>query len=155
VAAAPTVPPLSPPPAVKVPLPVVGATMTWSFGWSHTYTTVKSLVVEQLPAGGSVDVACRGKGCAFRHWRPTVATRKASCRERRCASRGPVPARGILSLASLFKGRRLGIGVRISVRIAQVGWVGKAFVFTVRANRAPRVQVECLASTTSTTLRGC
>jgi streptogramin lyase len=65
VQAAPPLPPGQRTLVVKPAVPVVGATMTWSFGWTRGYTVVESLVAHGLPVGGVVEVACRGRGCPF------------------------------------------------------------------------------------------
>jgi hypothetical protein len=120
--------------------PRIEAGLTWSFGWTRRYTIVESLTAHSVPKGGYVEISCKGRGCPFaRHRSATVASHR-SCRGKRCAKR-PARQGPTVSLAGLFKGRHLGIGTRISVVILKAGWVGKSFVFTVRNNRTPNVEI--------------
>jgi streptogramin lyase len=142
----------SPPPAVPVPLlpppsarlPVVGATVTWRFRWSRTYTLVRSLVVHGLPAGGFVDIACRGRGCAFVHTRLASTAGRRPCHGHGCVTRHPLGLPGEISLTKLFKARHLKPGAHITVSVVKAGWVGKSFSFAARKGQTPSVQVTCL-----------
>jgi streptogramin lyase len=143
---APSPPPPAKPAVVKVPLPVVSARMTWNFGWTRTYTIIESLAVHGLPAGGSLEVACRGPGCAFAHHRWATAARNRSCGGRKCALGRRMVLRGSADLTGLFKGRHLQVGARVVATVEKPGWIGKSFVFTMRANRHPRVGITCFGS---------
>jgi virginiamycin B lyase len=128
------------------PLPVVGSAMTWNFGWARTYTIVESLVVRGVPAGGVVEVTCHGRGCAFARWRSDAATRRSACKRGKCKALYPKLAHGEASLARLFKSRHLKVGAHVIVSVLKAGWIGKSFVFTMRANKPPHVQITCLGS---------
>lgn len=143
-----------PPPAIE-PLPVIGSAMTWNFSWTRRYTTVGSLVVRDVPPGGIVEVTCRGRGCAFVRWRSNAVAPRSACKHRRCQMAGPTPTHGKVDLAELFKGRRLMVGARVIVTISKAGWIGKSFVFTVRTDRPPRVQITCLGSGPNNSTGGC
>jgi streptogramin lyase len=154
----------APPPALMVPRslaiteapPAVGVSMTWNFGWSRTYTFVESLVVHDLPANGSIEVACHGRGCPLSRWRSATMASHRPCHGRNCSAKPqPAPPRGSANLTGLFKGRHLRVGARISVSVTKAGWSGKSFLFTVRTNRSPRVQIECLAPGSKTSGRTC
>jgi hypothetical protein len=136
---------------VVTPMPPrVEASMSWEFGWTRKYTLVRSLVVHALPAGGSVEVTCRGGGCPFadRH----AGSHQASChKHHKCTKR----SNSDVDLTALFKNRRLHVGTHISVNVVKAGWVGKAFLFTTRANRTPREQTNCLAPGSSKPGQGC
>jgi streptogramin lyase len=150
------VPPAPVTPVSPLPqaLPGVEATMTWTFGWTRHYTVVESLTAHGVPKGGYVEVACRGRGCPFtRHKSATVAS--AKCHGRGCRSKRPPPQGPNVSLAGLFKGRHLSVGASISVSIVKSGWVGKSFVFTMRAGKSPHVQTACLAPDSSDPGQGC
>jgi streptogramin lyase len=148
-------PPAAQATVIREPLPVVGSTMTWSFRPSRTYTIVESLVVHGLPVGGSVEVACDGRGCAFARHRWATAARDHRCHGRRCVLKRQAVLRGSEDLADLFKGRHMGVGARISVTITKTGWVGKSFMFRVRANSPPRVQFACLEPGSNKATGGC
>jgi hypothetical protein len=51
----------------------------------------------------------------------------------------------IIGLTRYFRQRRLGVGTQITVAITQPGWIGKYYMFKMRAGRGPHVQVACLA----------
>jgi hypothetical protein len=119
--------------------------MTWTFGWSRRYSIVESLVVHGVPARASVEVLCVGRGCPFARDRAARVTRRGRCRGPRCEARRRTHSRAEVSLTALFKGRHVGVGTRISVNVVESGWIGKSFVFTVRSNQTPRVQIGCLA----------
>jgi hypothetical protein len=141
--------------AVSAPSTPVGsrvqAAMEWTFGWSSSYTVVESLQVTGVPAGGVVEVACRGGGCPFASVRVTPSARSKACRRRRCQPSATTQ----VDVAHLFKGRHLHAGAVISVRIVKAGWVGRVYLFTVRANRPPHRQIACLAPGSVQPGRGC
>jgi hypothetical protein len=123
---------------------VIGATMTWRFAWTHSYTTVKSLVVRDLSAGVTVESACTGPGC---HLARAAAKRfhghlchGGLCALRQSAGKGPE-----LSVAALFRAMRLKAGARLRISIVEPGSLGRAYVFVVHKGRAPSVQIGCLA----------
>jgi hypothetical protein len=128
--------------------------MTWNFGWARKYTIVESLVVHGIPAGGIVEVACHGHGCAFTRWHSNAAARH-SCGREKCKTAVPTIVRGEASLAGLFKDRHLPVGTTVIVSVMKAGWIGKSFVFTMRANRPPRAQITCLGSGPSNPTGGC
>jgi streptogramin lyase len=130
---------------VKPAVPVVGSTMTWSFGWARAYTVVESLVAHGLPVGGVVEIVCRGRGCPFVRRRFVSAGDGRRCRGRGCSKRGAALGASA-NFAGLFRGRRLGVGARITVSVTRSGWTGKSFAFAVRADGAPRVRITCLSS---------
>jgi streptogramin lyase len=149
-------PPPPPPPKVT---PSVEASMTWTFGWTRKFTLVESLVAHGVPRGGKVEVVCHGHGCPFsHHTSATVASHHSShhtCQGRKCKKPKPRPQGPEVSLTSLFKGRHLGVGATISMRIVKSGWIGKSFVFTMRSGQTPHVQVSCLAPGSTTPGKGC
>jgi streptogramin lyase len=142
-------------PILNEPLPVVASPMTWNFGWARTYTVVDSLVVHGVPVAGLVEVTCHGGGCAFARWRSNAVAPRSACKHRRCGKVGPRLTRGEVDLAGLFEDRHLKVGARVIVTISKPGWIGKSFVFTVRADKPPRVQITCLGSGPSNPTGGC
>jgi streptogramin lyase len=141
---------------VKKPFRVVSATMTWSFGWFHTYTVVESLMVHGLPgAGGFIEVACHGRGCPFTQQRFAPIVGRPSCHGSKCTAKHRVQPQRDLSLTRLLKNRHLGVGTSISVRVVKTGWIGRSFLFTMRASRSPLVQFACLDPGSIKTARRC
>lgn len=126
---------------VLPPLTRVNSTMTWSFQQYHTYATVLSLSVHQLPAGARVDVSCHGKGCP-RAYAITAAAQRKRCRGRHCQAKSEQPTHDI-ALTKPFRGRHLAYGARIVVEIVKAGWVGKIYIFKIRSGIQP--EIGCLA----------
>jgi hypothetical protein len=153
VTATPVAPVQSPPggspgqtPIAKVsaPPPRVDSSIRWSWGFTRHYATVKVLTVRGVPTGGFIELVCRGRGCPLAHSRSLTVGGVVPCRGRRC----PKPSKrqgSTFGLAGPFQGRHLGVGARISVSVLKAGWVGKQYVFTVRAGREPSEHVACLA----------
>jgi hypothetical protein len=123
----------------------VEAAMTWTFGWLRGFTAVEALVVHELPAGGTVEVVCSGRGCPFAHDHVASTVRHPRCAHSRCKKGHPLRAQSEVNLAPLFKGRHMAAGARIVVNIVRAGWIGKSYMFTMRNNHAPRVRVACVA----------
>jgi hypothetical protein len=49
-----------------------------------------------------------------------------------------------IALARYFQQHRLRVGTRITVAITRPEWIGKYYMFKMRAGRAPTVKVACL-----------
>jgi invasin-like protein len=115
-------------------------TMQWRFHYTPAYTTVLSLVVNGAPAGATVLINCRGRGCPFTKHLTVIATKErcASKVKRRCAANGPI------DLTPAFQKHNLQAGTRIAVAIIRPHSIGKYYMFDMRRGRAPRVQVACL-----------
>jgi Invasin, domain 3/Bacterial Ig-like domain (group 3) len=123
-------------------LGTLATTMQWSFQFSPAYTTVQALLVNATPRGATVTVRCAGAGCPFAK-RAIVVGKINHC------SRNPRncrPARNSsVDLTPAFRTRRLGVGTRITVTITRPGWIGKQYLFVIRAGQTPRARVGCLA----------
>ncbi len=133
----------------------VESAMTWNFGWSRRYTIVESLLVHEIPAGGIVEVTCHGKGCPFARDRTLPTVSRRGCRGQGCKAKHPNPSKTEVDLTHLFRHRHLGLGVQVAVYILRHDWVGKSYLFTMRANRTPHFQVTCVALGSSRSTHGC
>jgi hypothetical protein len=144
--------------AISAISPVIGsqveAAMTWNFEWSRRYTTVDSLIVNEIPPASTVEVTCSGRGCPFRDHLAHAASH-TRCRGRKCKAPHGAAPQTEANLTPLFKSRHLGVGSRIAVHIVKAAWIGKSFVFTMRANHAPSVDIACLALGSSRPGQGC
>lgn len=118
----------------------VTSTMQWTFYYTPTYTKVLALVVNGA-SGATVLVKCQGRGCPF------AKRTGAVTRSRRCGRGGKsrCTASGTIDLGAGFRKRRLDPGARITVMITRPGWIGKYYLFTVRARQAPGIRIACLA----------
>jgi hypothetical protein len=129
--------------AVPVPTSVLGtitATMQWAFYFTPKYTVVRNLVVNGASPGAKVLIKCQGRGCPFAN-RATVLTKGKRCARK--AKRSCITP-GTLNLTSVFAGRHLRVGARLTISIIRSNWVGKSYSFTIRPRRGPRVQIGTL-----------
>jgi hypothetical protein len=133
---------------------VVDASMTWKFAYTRRITIVELLAVHELPAGASIEVLCHGVGCPFALVHAAAASERARCHKHHKCSR-PKHTASDVSIAHLFSGRRLSVGSRIRVAVVKPTWVGKSFLFTMRSNKTPQVQIACLAPGSSQSGVGC
>ncbi len=124
-------------------LGTITATMQWSFRYAPAYTKVLLFAINRAPIGSTVIVKCRGTGCPFAR-SATVITKAKRCvrkGKRRCVPLAP----GSVSLTARFANRKLRPGTTITVTVVRPAWIGKYYQFTVRARRAPGIQIMCLA----------
>lgn len=96
------------------------AKLSSSFKLAGKLTLVKSLKLSGLPSGAAIKVKCRGHGCPFR-------------------SRALHPHGTSMSLASLFKHKKLRKGVSIEIDVTAPGAAKQVFKLTTRAQRKPRL----------------
>jgi hypothetical protein len=128
---------------VPVPTTVLGtitATMQWAFYFTPRYTAVRNLVVNGASPGVKVVVTCHGHGCPFARRATSLSSGKRCGRK----AKRPCPAPGMLDLSPTFAGSHLAVGTRITVSVIRPGWIGKSYRFTIRARRAPQVQIGSL-----------
>jgi hypothetical protein len=118
----------------------ISATMQWTFFHTSTYSQTLALIVNGAPPGATVRLKCRGGGCPFAARKIAVGGTKGcgSKPGHRCGGHSAI------DLAQWLSGAQLSVGTRITVEIVKPGWIGKQYVFTVRAGRAPGVQIACL-----------
>jgi hypothetical protein len=116
----PATPPAAPPaPAAPASAPariLSGLDDKWSV--HSRYPKVARLVVEDVPAGAQVSVACKGHGCPLKAKRVAVTGGKAS-------------------LTRLFGSHRLKPGATIAIRVDAPSMTGRSVRFTIRAHRLP------------------
>jgi large repetitive protein len=117
-------------------------TMLWSFRFVRSYTTVNQLIVNGISAGDTITVTCHGRGCPFakRVRKPATSRHCGRGRRRhRCSSPQHVDITGAL------RSHHLRAGATITVTITRPQWVGKSYVFRIRAGHGPRIGIGCLA----------
>jgi hypothetical protein len=122
-------------------LGTITSTMQWTFVYTPTYTKVLALVITGASTGATVLVTCHGRGCPYTRRASSVAGR-TSCdgkRKRTCT------AHGRIDLTAAFQRHRLYPGATITVVITRSGWIGKSYIFAIRARRGPRIHISCLA----------
>jgi hypothetical protein len=131
----------------------INPSMFWSFTAGRSSTTVDSLTGADVPAAATVRMLCRGTGCPAASRTLKVSAGQA-CRGRRCAKRHK-PGTGTVNVTPLFHGRRLSPASVLTVAMTERSAIGKAFVFTIRSDRAPKVVIACLAPGSTVPGRGC
>ncbi len=135
-------------------LGTITSTMQWTFFYTPTYTKVLTLAVNGPPPGATVIMACRGRGCPALPPRTTTPVKSKRCTSHR-SSRCPAVHPASINLGRFFSQRRLQAGARITIAIVRTGWIGKHYLFTMRAAQGPRIKIACLAPGTINPGRGC
>lgn len=137
-------------PATLDPSPAIAA----KFAANHRYTTLRRLVVSDVPAVAAVNVTCGGKACPFASARNITGKKcKAKpCIAKKRKARGP--ARSV-DLTALFARLRLAVGTRLTVSVTAPNTTGRNWLFTIRAGKDPRDQMSCLAPGSSIPGKGC
>ena len=129
-------------PVAATPPPRVQSKLIWNFTFFSRYTQVDSLVVQDPPVGGRVQIGCHGRGCRIaRLTIATTAAKQGRCKGKHCSNGR---AGKNLDLSSVFRGWRLSPGALITVKVLKPGWVGRYYVFKVRGGSAPSVVVAWL-----------
>ncbi len=98
--------------------------------------TIRLLTV-QAPAGASVTIVCRGRGCPTKRLDTVAPARKSG------VASGPV-----LLTIHRFE-RRLPVGVVLEIRVGKAGEIGKYTKFVTRRGKLPVRTDSCLAPTGS------
>jgi hypothetical protein len=128
----------------------ISSTMLWTFAYRPTYTKILAFSVNAAPVGATVVVKCRGIGCPFAK-RATPVRRCRSTPSHACKHEGSAT----IGLEASFRKRRLDVGTGVSVQILRPGWIGKYYLFTMRAGRGPKIEISCLAPGRTAPGRGC
>jgi hypothetical protein len=132
--------------AVKIqqrPTRIAGALTAktyWTDYFTPTYTRFLAMGVHKLGPGTTIVLICRGQGCPFASQSLLVAGK--ACRPKtRCV----VEKAQVVNLVSRLRGKKLGVGTVLTVELTRPGWIGKAYVITIRSGRKPNDRIQCLA----------
>jgi hypothetical protein len=109
------------------PFPMIESPVQNGFVVFAAFTRVTRLAVVDVPAGATVTVTCRGRGCPFR------AKRRAAARAKRR-----------IDLLRPLRRARLRPGVVLEVRVTKPRTIGKVVRFTMRRRLAPGSEALCL-----------
>jgi Invasin, domain 3/Bacterial Ig-like domain (group 3) len=121
----------------------ITSTMLWTFYFTPAYTKVLTLMVQNASAGMTARVECRGRGCPFAK-RATAVSKLKRCSTRaprRCSSRAPAT----IDLVRSFRSHRLHAGSQITIELTRPGFIGKSYLFKIRAGHPPVIEIGCLA----------
>ena len=113
--------PAPPPPPQKIDS---GVSFNWIAG--RRWTVNSRLSVRDVPAGASVELRCRGRGCPGA--RKVVAVSKS----------------GRADVHRVLRRHRLRPGARLELRVTRADMIGKVVRFHVRRGHTPSWQVLCL-----------
>ena len=108
------------------------------WAYSQRLTKIIALKVRGVPAGGRVDVRCKGgkkKRCSFK--RKVVAK----------------PDGGSVNVRKLFKRKALEPGAKIEIRVTAAGAIGRYVAYRIRAGKIPKLTTRCLAPGSSKPVR--
>jgi hypothetical protein len=127
-------PVVTPPPVVVTPPPVVvpqprsiRSTFDHLGVWGAT-GRFTALIVRNVPAGATVRVTCKGKGC----------------RKKRIVKRVRKATRRVNLAKAMRRNNRLRPRTLVEVRVTAPGRIGKVFQFRIRAFKAPSTKTLCL-----------
>lgn len=118
-------------------------TLSSSFSPGGATTSVRQLLVKDVPAHAQVNLTCSGAGCPFRS-AGDVTGAKCSGKPCTATARDKRRVRHWVDLIALFSGARLGSGAKLTVVVTKTGAVGRAWVFTFPAGGQPSRQDDCL-----------
>ena len=120
--------------AVRCRYHVLGHIQTlaaWGYDAHAAYTRLTSLVASRVPAQATVRVTCHGGGCPF------------VVRALHVLGKG---AGHTVDLTNPFRHRRLQVGDRVQISVAEPNTFGETWIVEVRAEkRAPASQKACLS----------
>jgi hypothetical protein len=91
---------------------------------SRAGTKVRTLVVTSVPAGGTVVVICRGRGCPFKS--------------------KTIKKRGRVTLTRLFRRSKLRARTVVEIRVTAPNYIGKVFTFKMRKKSTPTSKLRCV-----------
>jgi Bacterial Ig-like domain (group 3) len=139
----------------RLPLHILGtivAKMDWAFRYAPKYTQILSLLLHKPAVGTAILLECHGHGCPFAQHsvrvRQVMACKSAG---KHCVITRPAK----LQLASKFGRRRLHVGTVVTIELARRNWIGKAYVFKIRAGRGPHYHIGCVAPGSTKVGVGC
>jgi hypothetical protein len=125
----------------------------WKFAVTGSMTTIRRLVVTDVPADAAVNVTCTGTGCPFPSARNITG---AICRGKPCTATSKLRRRRrTVNLTALLAHARLGAGTRLSVSVTKENTIGGVWQFTTRTRKAPSHRAGCLEPGSSVPDNGC
>jgi hypothetical protein len=95
-----------------------------------------SLNVQRVPTGAAVSVRCAGRRCPF-------------------SKRSVKVTNHVAKVAPLLRGRQIGVGGVVEVRITKGLTIGQVIRFTMRSGKLPKVSTFCLNPGSSSPRRSC
>jgi hypothetical protein len=131
------------------------ALLGWNFDPLASYSEVTSMTASGVPVGTKIAASCQGHGCRV-NAPPVTVTNTTTCpkNQPRCRHKSRPHTRSA-DLTPELRGTHLPVGSRLTVALTKRGFIGKAYVFTIRPNRQPTWKASCLAPGSLLPGKGC
>jgi Bacterial Ig-like domain (group 3) len=117
------------PPKIKG---TVTSTLSWKFAFAPSSTRALSIILFKPELGTIITFTCRGPLCPFSHHSQTVKK-----------VHGRVPA--TMNIGPPTSESKLHPRDVMTILLKRMGWIGKGYVFTIRAGKPPLDHIGCLA----------
>lgn len=143
---------------ITVPKPggtLAFALLGWNFNGLSSYSQVTSMTASGLPVGAQIAASCRGHGCHL-NMAPVHVTSSTTCpsKQNRCKKKSR-PHTHSVDLTARLRGTNFPVGSTLTVTLTKRGFIGKAYIFTMRASRQPAWRATCLAPGSLAPGKGC
>jgi hypothetical protein len=143
---------------ITVPKPggtLAFALLGWDFNPFSTYSQVSSLTGSGMPVGTRIAASCAGHGCHL-SFAPVTVTSNTTCpsKQHRCKPKSRPNTRSV-DLTPKLRSVHFPVGSNLTVTLTKRGFIGKAYIFTMRANRQPGWRAACLAPGSLVPGKGC
>lgn len=143
---------------ITVPKPggtLAFALLGWTFNPFGSFSQVGSMTATGVPAGTRIGASCAGHGCHFK-LAPIIVTSTTTCpsKQHRC-KRKSRPNTHSVDLTPRLRGVHFPVGSNLIVTITKRGFIGKAYIFSMRASRQPAWRATCLAPGSLVPGKGC
>jgi hypothetical protein len=122
----------------------IKATMSWTFRFFPTYTQVLSFLLRKPGLGTVVLLTCHGSFCPFAH-RSITVKKMHVCVVTPVNSSCVLQLPPSVNLATPFGKSKLHVGDVLTIELTRPFWIGKGYVFTIRAGKGPKYHIGCLA----------
>ena len=131
------------------------ALLGWNFNPLGSYSRVTSMTASGVPVGTKIAASCRGHGCRVSA-PPITVTNTTTCpkKQPRCRHKSRPHTRSV-DLTPELRNTHLPVGSNLTVTLTKRGFIGKAYVFTMRPDRQPAWKASCLAPGSSVPGKGC
>lgn len=108
-----------------------------------------------VPVGARIAASCQGHGCRLK-LAPIDVTNTTKCpsKQPKCKRKSRPNTRSV-DLTPELRAIHFPVGSILTVTLTKRGFVGKAYIFNMRANRQPAWRATCLAPGSLVPGKGC
>jgi hypothetical protein len=131
------------------------ALLGWNFDAFRGYSKVLSMTASAVPVGTEIIASCQGHGCRLKA-RPVTVTNNTQCKSKqhRCRRKSRPNAHSV-DLTRMLSRTHFPVGSHLTVSLTKRGFIGKVYIFNMRAGKQPRWRATCLAPGSQVPGRGC